>query len=105
MRLKLFCLMDNVSNDALLYCSAPNCPTVIRQYLNAVVQSHPLKDIDIFEIGDVDGLTLYPCSPKKHSWNEYEFPINKADAIAPLGAPSDVVEKAFAEKTSDVSHK
>lgn len=102
MKEKLFCFYDNVAKSPITFASSPNCPTLIRQYLQYIASSKPLKDITIYEVAEIEGFEVKPISPVVHSWDEYKFPENKAEALAPLGASVTEIEKAFAEKTADV---
>lgn len=103
---KIFGFYDKVQKEFISLAIEVNAPTLIRKYLPSIAPMYPIKDIDILEIGELTGINEFYIKPESdyilHEWNEYKFPENKADSLAPLGADPTEIEKAFVENTTDV---
>lgn len=102
----LFGFYDKISDEIDVFAVSNSCANLIRTYYPAFANRKPLKDIDILELGTIDGkeISLHK-KPVIHNWTEYKFPETKADALAPLGLKPDEVEEIFKEKTKDVQSK
>lgn len=103
---KLFVFRDNVDCSAECFAVGVSAPSVIRTYYPAMVNRKPLKDIEIYELGEIEDISinLYK-KPVKHDWSEYKFPETRAEALAPLGLSPAEVQQIFDKKTADVKDK
>lgn len=104
MEKKLFCLKDNISNDIIISSLNVNCAEFIRSTLPVIISNYPLKDLEIIESGIIETTTgeILTTSKTTHSWDEYKFPENKSENLAPLGADVNKIFQKFSEKTSDI---
>lgn len=99
----LFGFYDKIRNTMDILAVDRSASALIRTYYPSIVNRTPLKDLDIYELGEIDGLEVkLHKKPILHSWSEYKFPETKADALAPLGLNPSEVAQIFNEKEKDV---
>lgn len=93
---KVLCVFDNVSNSYMLLSSSPTSASFIRENIKFLISSRPLKDLSLFELGEIDistmKISLYP-SPVPVSWDSYKVPLSAGDSLSPLNLSQDVVDK------------
>lgn len=102
----LYGFYDVVSEEYAVFAISNSASNLVRTYYPAFANRTPLKDIAIFELGEVnsDVISLYKHK-KQFTWDCYKFPENKAEALAPLGLKPSDVEAIFNEKTKDIKEE
>ena len=93
---KLFCIYDTVSKTYMTVTSSPTAQSCVRENIKFLIQTRPLCDLELYQIGIIDVQTM-EChfgEPTLIPWDCYKAPLSKAEALAPLGIP----EEEFVEE-------
>lgn len=101
---KIFVVFDSVSGSVNYVSTSANRQSFIRDVYPVVSRAFPLKDVKLFEVGEIDEQTSFitSCTPVEFSWSEYKFPLSQADNLSVFG---DDVVKAFEETKEHQTEK
>lgn len=103
MKHKLFCIFDKVSKSYMTVTSSPTAESCVRENIKFLVQTRPLRDLELYELGSIDVQTM-ECTfvePVLIPWDCYNAPLSPAESLAPLNIPQEEFNKAE-KKSSEV---
>ena len=102
---KLFCIFDKVTKSYMTVTSSPTAESCVRENIKFLVQSRPLCDLELYEIGSIDVRTMV-CTlipPVLISWDCYKAPLSPAESLAPLNIPAEKFKRVESKsKSSEV---
>lgn len=96
MEFQTYAIYDKVGDSYLRFGSYPNDVSAIRD-LTVIALGDlriPLRDLEVHK------LELKMVSTPE--WSLYKFPESNAEALAPLGASPEDIQRAFEQKTKDI---
>lgn len=101
---KIYSVRDAITGQSTFIQLAHNSQSAIRDLFPVVSRAYPLKDVELFEIGQFDenSLEIIPCEPVLIPWSDYQFPVSQAENLSLLGP--DVV-KAFEQNQKHQEEK
>lgn len=101
---KIYSVRDVITGQSTFIQLAHNQQAAIRDLFPVVSRAYPLKDIELYQIGDFDENTLAitPSEPVLVPWSDYQFPVSQAENLSLLG---DDVVKAFEQNNKHQTEK
>lgn len=101
---KIYSVRDVITGQSTFIQLAHNQQAAIRDLFPVVSRAYPLKDIELYEIGEFDenSLKIISCEPVLIPWSDYQFPVSQAENLSLLG---DDVVKAFEQNKNHQTEK
>lgn len=102
---KIFVVYDDVSGCVNYVGTSANRQSFIRDVYPVVSRAFPLKDVSLYEVGEIDEQTSIVTGYDTlipFDWKEYKFPLSQADNLRVFG---DDVVKAFEENKEHQTEK
>lgn len=99
----LCAVRDKITGQFRFLTPKNNILEFIRDSVPIITAQYPLGDVQPYTVAiwNIENGQMSMCL-EEHNWNEYEFPIDKISALAPLAKSSSQIKDAYDAQYSEI---